>query len=95
LRQADVHVVPLADTLFAACKSELKWIEAALVGRPVVAAAVGPYGDCVRTGANGWLAASPNDFVTHLLQAIDDTGLRVRLGAASRAEVLARWTTTA
>jgi hypothetical protein len=30
-----------------------------------------------------------------LLQAIDDTGLRVRLGAASRAEVLARWTTTA
>jgi hypothetical protein len=94
LRRADVHVVPLADTLFAACKSELKWVEAALVGRPVVAAAVGPYRDCVRTGANGWLA-SPNDFGPHLLQAIDDAGLRVRLGAASRAEVLARWTTTA
>jgi glycosyltransferase involved in cell wall biosynthesis len=95
LRQADVHVVPLADTLFAACKSELKWVEAALVGRPVVAAAVGPYRDCVRTAENGWLAATPNEFATHLLQAIDDAGLRLRLGAASRAEVLARWTTTA
>jgi glycosyltransferase involved in cell wall biosynthesis len=42
LRQADVHLVPLVDSRFTACKSELKWIEAALVGRPVVAAAVGP-----------------------------------------------------
>ena len=95
LRRADVHVVPLADTLFAACKSELKWVEAALVGRPVVAAAVGPYRDCVRTAENGWLASSPHQFGPHLLQAIDDAGLRVRLGAASRGEVLARWTTTA
>jgi hypothetical protein len=94
LRQADVHVVPLADTLFAACKSELKWVEAALVARPVVAAAVGPYRDLVRTAANGWLAASPEQFGPHLLQAIDDAGLRVRLGAAARDEVLARWTTT-
>ncbi|HEX6812019.1 MAG TPA: glycosyltransferase [Planctomycetota bacterium] len=94
-RQADVHVVPLADTLFAACKSELKWVEAALVGRPVVAAAVGPYRDCVRTGGNGWLAASPAEFARHLSAAIDDAALRVQLGAASRAEALARWTTTA
>ena len=95
LRSADVHLVPLVDTLFTACKSELKWVEAALVGRPVVAAAVGPYRDCVRDGANGWLARDAAAFAPTLLAAIDDPAARVRLGAAARAEVLAQWTTAA
>ncbi|MBL9078269.1 MAG: glycosyltransferase [Planctomycetes bacterium] len=95
LRRADVHLVPLTDTLFTACKSELKWVEAALVGRPVVAAAVGPYRDCVRPGQNGWLAADAAAFAAALLAAIDDPAARVRLGAAARAEVLAQWTTAA
>ena len=93
LRQADVHVVPLVDEPFSRCKSELKWVEAALVGRPVVAAAVGPFRDCVRHGANGWLAATPAQFVPHLLAAIDDAALRVRLGAAARADAQRGWTT--
>ncbi len=95
LRRADVHLVPLVDTLFSACKSELKWVEAALVGRPVVAAAVGPYRECVRDGDNGWLAADAAAFGARLLAAVDDAGARVRLGAAARAEVLAQWTTAA
>ncbi|MBX3464991.1 MAG: glycosyltransferase [Planctomycetes bacterium] len=95
LRQADVHLVPLVDGLFAACKSELKWVEAALVGRPVVAAAVGPFRRCVRHGENGWLAAEVTSFGAALRAAIDDPARRVRLGAAARAEVLAQWTTAA
>jgi glycosyltransferase involved in cell wall biosynthesis len=95
LRRAAVHLVPLTDTLFTACKSELKWVEAALVGRPVVAAAVGPYRDCVRHGQNGWIATTSADFVPCLLAAIDDPARCERLGAAARAEVLARWTTAA
>ncbi|HEX5053018.1 MAG TPA: glycosyltransferase [Planctomycetota bacterium] len=94
LRRADVHVVPLAFARFTACKSELKWVEAGLVARPVVAAAVGPYRDCVRHRENGWLAATGEHFVAALHEAIDDVALRVRLGAAARAEVLADWTTT-
>lgn len=93
LRRADVHLVPLVDTRFTACKSELKWVEAALVGRPVVAAAVGPYRDCVRHGENGWLAAAAAAFERCLLAAIDDAPSRVRLGMAARAAVLASWTT--
>ncbi len=94
LRRADVHLVPLTDTLFTACKSELKWVEAALVGRPVIASAVGPYRDCVRHGANGWLAADAAAFAACLLAAIDDPAALTRLGGAARAEVIADWTTT-
>lgn len=92
-RQVDVHLVPLSPSRFAACKSELKWIEAALVGRPVVAAAVGPYRDRVRDGENGWLAATPEQWRLALLAAIDDPIRRLACGAAARAEVLAAWTT--
>lgn len=95
LRRADVHLVPLVDALFTACKSELKWVEAALVGRPVIAAAVGPYRDCVQHGVNGWLAAAAAAFAPLLLTATDDAPLRLRLGEAARTEVLARWTTQA
>jgi glycosyltransferase involved in cell wall biosynthesis len=93
LRQADVHLVPLAASRFTACKSELKWVEAALVRRPVVAAAVGPYRDCLRDRQNGWLAADPAAFGRALTEAVDDPALRVRLGAAAAADVAAAWTT--
>lgn len=92
-RGVDVHLVPLVDCRFSACKSELKWIEAALVGRPVVAAAVGPYRDCVRDGKNGWCAADAASFLQAMRRAAGDPALRVRLGAVARAEVLAGWTT--
>jgi glycosyltransferase involved in cell wall biosynthesis len=92
-RGVDVHLVPLADSRFTACKSELKWLEAALVGRPVVAAAVGPYRDCVRDGENGWCASDAPSFLQAMLRAAGDPALRVRLGAAARAEALAGWTT--
>jgi glycosyltransferase involved in cell wall biosynthesis len=95
LRRAHVHLVPLVDSLFTACKSELKWVEAGLVGRPVVAAAVGPYRTCVRHGENGWLAADPAAFERSLLAAIDDPTARRCCGAVARAEVLAGWTTAA
>lgn len=95
LRRADVHLVPLVDSLFTACKSELKWVEAALVGRPVVASAVGPYRDFVRDGENGWLAADAAAFARCLLAAVDDPAARLQVGGAARLEVLAHWTTTA
>jgi glycosyltransferase involved in cell wall biosynthesis len=91
LRAADVHLVPLQDTRFTACKSEIKWIEAALVQRPVVAAAVGPYRRCVRDGENGWLCASAADWERALLLAIDDGAARRRGGAAAHAAVAAQW----
>jgi glycosyltransferase involved in cell wall biosynthesis len=93
LRQADVHLVPLADTRFTACKSELKWVEAALVRRPVLAAAVGPYRQCVRPGHNGWLVATPAERTAAMAQAATEAEWRVRYGAAAAAEVLAAWTT--
>jgi glycosyltransferase involved in cell wall biosynthesis len=95
LRSAHVHLVPLVESRFTACKSELKWVEAALVRRPVIAAAVGPFRDCVRHRANGWLAHSAEEFATAMHEAIDDPALRLRLGTAAADEVATAWTTQA
>jgi len=91
-RAADVHLVPLVPSKFTACKSELKWVEAALVGRPVIAAAVGPYRDCIRDGENGLLCADAAQWSIALRRVLDPA-LRERLGAAARLDVLAGWTT--
>jgi len=95
LRSADVHLVPLlAGSRFNAAKSELKYVEAALVGRPVLAAALGPYPDCIRHGDNGMLAGDLDAWRAALLQLAGHAALRDRLGRAARADALSRWTTT-
>ncbi len=89
LRAADVHLVPLVDSLFTACKSELKWTEAALVERPVVAAAIGPFRECIRHRENGWLAVDAAGFAVALREAIDDGPMRRRLGQQAHVEAMA------
>lgn len=93
-RRADVHLVPLAPSRFAMCKSELKWLEAALVGRPVIATALGPYRACVRDGETGLLARDEAAWGDALRRMLDD-GLRERLGAAALSAALQAWTTAA
>ncbi len=96
LRRAHVHLVPLLPgSVFNAAKSELKWVEAGLVGRPVLASALGPYRECVRDGENGVLAADSPAWLPALLRLCDDAAWREGLGAAARADVLERWTVTA
>ncbi|MGE3173907.1 MAG: glycosyltransferase [Planctomycetota bacterium] len=87
LRRADAHLVPLVESRFTACKSELKWTEAALVARPVLAAAVGPYRRCVRDGENGWLCRTDADWTRALRAACDAPALRRAFGRAARADL--------
>ncbi|MBI5849893.1 MAG: glycosyltransferase [Planctomycetes bacterium] len=93
-RRADVHLVPLAPSRFATCKSELKWLEAALVGRPVIATALGPYRACVRDGETGLLAQDEAAWDDALRRMLDDR-LRARLGGAALSAAMQAWTTDA
>ena len=44
--EIDVLLVPLLDNEFNACKSELKFVEAAAMGKPVICSDVNPYKIC-------------------------------------------------
>ena len=54
--EVEINIVPLQDTAFTRCKSELKVFEAAAVGTVTVAAKVGTLPDCLRHGSTGFLA---------------------------------------
>ena len=50
IAQVDINLAPLEDTLFNRSKSEIKWIEAALVHVPTVASRVGAFEQMIEDG---------------------------------------------
>jgi glycosyltransferase involved in cell wall biosynthesis len=81
----DIAVAPLADGRFNRCKSDLKVLEYAMIGLPVVASRVGPYAEFIKHGENGLLASNPKDWLRCLSRLVDEIDMRRSLGAAARA----------
>ena len=56
ISRIDINLAPLVDSVFNRAKSEIKWIEAALVKVPTVASHIGAFSDMVKDGETGLLA---------------------------------------
>ena len=56
ISEVDINLAPLVDSIFNRAKSEIKWIEAALVKVPTVASKIGAFSDMVIDGETGLLA---------------------------------------
>jgi glycosyltransferase involved in cell wall biosynthesis len=81
----DVALAPAAPSAFFAAKSDLRFLEAAALGLPIIAdPAVYP---TVAHGETGLHAATPAEAREHMLALVDDADLRRRLGDAARAYV--------
>lgn len=78
----DVALAPAAPTNFFRAKSDLRWLEAAALGIPVVADP-GVYPD-VEHGVTGLHAATPAEAAEHLLALAHSRELRETIGAAAR-----------
>lgn len=86
LADADVAVLPLADTPFNRAKSDLKFLEAAAEGAAVLASPV-VYAASVDPGRTGLLFHDSESFERQLLRLVDDPALRAALADAARAHV--------
>lgn len=85
LAQFDINLAPLAaDNPFAQSKSEIKYVEAGLVGVPTIATPTEAFSLVIRPGINGLLAANDHEWDTALEmltcgpQAGKDIGERAR-----------------
>jgi len=82
LSSCDIGLLPLNDTLFNRCKSDLKFIECAAHGVVALASPV-VYDGVIVDKVTGFLFHTPEEFSNHLTQLIGDQELRT--GTAKRA----------
>lgn len=85
-----IGLAPLANTQFNRAKSDLKALEYAARGIPVVASDVEPYRRFVEHGRTGFLVTRPHEWAEALDALAGDPDLRARMGAAARAKAAGR-----
>lgn len=95
LARLDVCIAPLAANAFNGCKSDVKFLEAALVGVPLVASPVGQLGETIRHGVTGLLADGTEEWVEALSSLLEDPRRGEGLAAAASDEVLRHRTSAA
>jgi glycosyltransferase involved in cell wall biosynthesis len=89
LAHLDINVAPLVmDNPFSQSKSEIKYMEAGLVGVPTIASPTAAFRHAIRHGENGLLAADEDVWVAHLASLVTDPLRRQALGEAARRHVL-------
>jgi glycosyltransferase involved in cell wall biosynthesis len=87
----DVGVYPLTDDEWAQGKCGFKAIQFMACGVPVVASPVGVNQDIIQDGVNGFLAATPDEWVRKLGRLLAEPELRARFAAAGRRTVEERY----
>lgn len=92
LARVDINLAPLDMTnRFCETKSEIKWMEAALLGVPTIAAATEAFSHAITSGRDGLLAHDRAEWRTHLQRLIGDSSLRREMGEAARRSAYARY----
>lgn len=82
----DVWVAPYRDTQFNASKYPTKFLEASVLGIPLIASDIEPYRRVIRHGENGFLVRHEHEWGRLLKQLADDPELRQRVGMTARGE---------
>lgn len=87
----DIAIAPLEPTLFNDAKSNIKYIEASMVGLPSVCSPRAEFAGIIDSGRNGMLAGDPKSWLESLKTLILSQDLRTTMGAAAKRSVLARY----
>lgn len=88
LRQTDIAIAPLKTSLFADCKSEIKWLEAAAMGVPSVVSDTARYRDVIEHGENGLIATNSEAWFLELEKLVLDFQLRRNIAENAMKTVL-------
>ena len=91
LAESDIGIAPLEATLFNDAKSNIKFLESAVLGVPSVCSPRAHFTDVVRDGENGLLADGEDAWFSALCRLADDAVLRARMGEAALQTALARY----
>ncbi|MFL6582928.1 MAG: glycosyltransferase family 4 protein [Chthoniobacterales bacterium] len=89
--QFDIALAPLeADNVFCRAKSEIKFLEAAALGVPIVASDIDAFRDTITNGHDGFVARNEPEWIAALSTLIGDANRRAAIGEHARETVLRR-----
>lgn len=91
LSRTDIAIAPLEPTLFNDCKSNIKFLEAAVVGVTAICSPRNAFLSVMRHGENGLLAVTDDDWKRSFLTLARDVPLRQRLAIQARQDVMERY----
>jgi len=86
-----INIAPLEDSLFNEAKSNIKFIEAAILGVPSVCSGTAPFRGAIEHGRTGMIADTPAQWGAALTRLVTDAGLRRRMAHDARQAVMARY----
>lgn len=92
LGEFDINLAPLVmDNPFAQSKSEIKYMEAAMVGVPTVASPTDAFTFAIHSRQNGFLATSQEEWVDSLSALVEDSELRKTMSKVALETVIAEY----
>ena len=92
LSQFQINIAPLVKgNPFGQSKSEIKYMEAGLVKVPTVASPTEAYKYAIRSGENGYLANSEQEWIDLLSRLIEDEGFRRVMGDGAYTDVVEKY----
>lgn len=93
IAKADINLMPLGKTIFHNCKSENKWMEAALMHVPTVATWNSELECAIDNGVDGYLCKEDDEWSEILQKLISDVKLRNQIADAAFNKVMEKCTT--
>jgi len=93
IAECDINLMPLEDTFFHRCKSENKWMEAALVSVATIGSSNDELEGATKNGENVFLCKDLKEWEEKLLILVDDEEKRKDMAAKAHAYVMEHKTT--
>jgi glycosyltransferase involved in cell wall biosynthesis len=90
-QKCDIFIAPLLDNLFNRCKSQIKFLEYAVMGVAGVYSRLEPYTSVITDHENGLLATTLEDWDACLRQMINSPDLRYRLSTNAQETLRRDW----
>jgi len=91
LSASDINLAVLHDDELTACKSELKWFEAATFSIPSVVSRTQNYLDVIRDGEDGFVVAGEDQWYSVLTKLVKNSELRKEIGENAHKRVEAEY----
>jgi O-antigen biosynthesis protein len=88
LAECDISIAPLETSVFNDAKSNIKYLEAAVVRLPSVCSPAAAFRSAIVSGDAAFLAQTDDDWERMLLQLIDDTELRAEMATRAYQSVM-------